>query len=143
DRHLPAPLRFKRRDVHDDAAPRVSAFPNTNCQHIARNRENLHRLAECEAVWRDNDMIFAGIARIDGDKQVIREGLRIDHRLLPRAGDIGEDLEDRPDAHIVSVRGDAVADPPGTLHILFERLNADQFADLTITQDAHDALPKT
>src|SRR5690606_33230560 len=52
-------------------------------------------------------------------------------------GDVREDLEDRPDADVVAVAGDAVADLARTLDVFFERLNADQFSDLSVGQNAH------
>ena len=51
-----------------------------------------------------------------------------------------EDLEDRADADVIAVARDAIAHLAGALDVFFERLDADQFADLRVTKNAHEII---
>src|SRR5437764_7039027 len=57
DGHAAAPFRLQRRHVHDDAAPRIRAFADTNTQNVSRDLEVLDRLRQGEAVGRDQAVV--------------------------------------------------------------------------------------
>ncbi len=82
-------------------------------------------------------MIAAGLARIDRQEHVPGEVLRVDDRLTAVRGHVREDLEARPDAYVVSIAGQPVGHPPGTLARLLERLDPDELTDLGVAQNCH------
>src|SRR5206468_3632037 len=96
----------------------------------------LDRLAQGEAVRRDEHVIVAALVRVDRDKRAIGESLGVDDRAV----DVGEDLEDGADSDVVPVAGDAEAHAAWPFGVLLERLDADQLADLGVTEDSHDEL---
>src|SRR3546814_13191147 len=54
-RHMTFPARFQRSDVNDDAAAGISAFAQTNDQHVTGNTKILHCPRQPETVSRDAD----------------------------------------------------------------------------------------
>src|SRR5690606_34196855 len=53
------------------------------------------------------------------------------------AAHVGEDFEQRSHADVVAVAGDPVADLAGAFDVLLERLNADEFSNLRVTEHRH------
>src|SRR5581483_1287906 len=47
------PFRLQGRHIHDDAAPGVSRFADTNGDNVAGYLQIFHRFRQREAVWRD------------------------------------------------------------------------------------------
>src|SRR3546814_9268390 len=78
------PARFQRSDVNDDAAAGISAFAQTNDQHVTGNPKILHCARQRETVGRDDAAVCLPI-----DQALAIEILGIDDRAI----DIGENLE--------------------------------------------------
>src|SRR5579885_590475 len=102
-RHEPFPLRLERRDVHDDAAPRVRGLAHANREYIARNPEIFHRTRQREGVRRNNAHL----------PFIVHQRARIEmFGIHDRRIHVGEDAKFVRDPDVVPVGRDPVADNP-------------------------------
>src|SRR5262249_41756024 len=92
-------------------------------------------------IRRNDHVILAGTPRVHRHEQIVGEIFGIDDRLAAGAADVGEDLEDRAHAHVVAVGRHAVGDLAGAFAVFIKRLDADEFADLGVTENGHDSNP--
>ena len=81
-------------------------------------------------------MIAPRHLRVDGDEEVAREVLWIDHSHAT-VGRVREDLELGADANVVAVAGNAVGNDAASLAAFLEWLDAHEFTDLRVAQNAH------
>ena len=126
-------LGFPRHMAHDLVIETLEALLGLPQVVLAHPAEQV-RLYRAEQGVAVSPHVFFGRVHEDLDD------LGVDHRAI----DVGEDLEDRADADVVAVGTDAVGDGAGAFDVFFERLDADELADLRVAKDAHDVLtPRT
>ena len=103
ERDVTFPLGFERRDVHNDAAARISRFPEADREDVSRNAKVLNGACERETVRRNDADVAAEI-----DERSGVECLRIDDRRV----DVREDLEFVRAANVVTVARRSVRHDP-------------------------------
>src|SRR5437762_812334 len=128
------PLGLERRHVSDDAAAGVGALPHADRQDVPGNAEVLDRPGEGEGIRRHD----AHVAR-ELDERFRIETLGVHHRRER----VGEDLELGRDAHVVSVRRNAIRNDARTCLVFRKRLDHAALsrhpADPAVGLDGHRA----
>ena len=91
---MPFPLWLQRCDIDDDAASRVSRFPQANSQHVAGNTKVLNRTGQRERIGRNHTHVAFNV-----NKAVLIKMLGINGRRV----DIGEHLEFAGAPYVVAI----------------------------------------
>src|SRR6185503_12180810 len=88
------PLRFKRCDVHQNPATRISAFSETDREHVARDAEVFNSARQRETVWRNDYRLAFNV-----DEVLLVKLFRIDDGAV----DVGEEFELVGAANVVTI----------------------------------------
>lgn len=131
---LSTPFRLQRRDIDDDPTTGIGALTHADHQNLSRNIERLDCLGQGKAVRRNHDVVLGRFRCVDCDEHVIPKVLGIHDSLTAMGCHVGEYFENVAHTHVIAIAGNAIRNLPLALDVLGERVDGQQFSNLSVTK---------